>query len=418
MATTMPWGETVEILMEIGFLTTFFTLDDATLGQLDTGGYLDGTLLGVDVSPYLQEMQVSRGRTDQLQQINAGTASFTLVNNDRRFDPINESSPYWDVSVGRTGVQPRRSVKVYIDGIQVFDGRITDIDIQYDQQRSTVVIDAADDFVLLANQSTDAEITPIVELSGARVEKILDLPEIDFSATDRDIDSGTVSLGAYLIPVATNALTYLQDIAKSEQGYMFISHEGSFKFTNRADYVWATSAVAFSDTGADIRYTNLAVTFGQEFLYNKVLVQRQGGVEQVVDDASSQTTYGISSLDLTNMLLSDDSQALTLAQTLLDDYKEPLYRFNSLTVVMNQLTSVQRSAVLNLDLAEALTVTRNFDVGTPSSVTKGFGVQRIIHNINQTGHTTSIGLENQNLVYEFILDDAVFGVLDSSNALA
>ena len=49
MATTFPWGESVTVLMELGFPVNPFTLDSATLGVLDSNA-LDGTLLGDDVS--------------------------------------------------------------------------------------------------------------------------------------------------------------------------------------------------------------------------------------------------------------------------------------------------------------------------------------------------------------------------------
>jgi hypothetical protein len=93
--TAMAWGEDIQIFMELGFPVNPFTLDDAVLGVLDED-FLDGTLIGDDVSPYAQEVSISRGRSDQLQNFNAGTCSVRLLNRDRRFDPINESSPYWN----------------------------------------------------------------------------------------------------------------------------------------------------------------------------------------------------------------------------------------------------------------------------------------------------------------------------------
>ena len=95
MATTMAWGEEIQVIMELGFPVNPFTLNDVGLGVLDSNA-LDGTLLGDDVAEYVQEISISRGRSDQLQTFNAGTATITLLNNDRRFDPINEDSPYWN----------------------------------------------------------------------------------------------------------------------------------------------------------------------------------------------------------------------------------------------------------------------------------------------------------------------------------
>lgn len=417
MPTTMPYGETVEVLMEVGFLVNYFTLDDATLGQLDTGGYLDGTLVGDDVSPYLQEMTIVRGRTDQQSQMQTGTASFSLINNDRRFDPINQSSPYWDSAAGRTGVQPRRKVTVKLNGVSVFVGKITDIDVEYDQQRSFVTIDASDDFVLLANTNIESDFYPSVELSSVRLSTILDLPEVDYPAT-RSISTGTATLGAYQITSGTNVLTYIQKINEAEGGYVFIDGGGDLNFIERKDAIFGNSAVAFADDGTGIPYAKLGVSYGQEFLYNKVIIKNSGGVEQIADDVASQAEYGVSTLSKSDMLLSTDAQALVFANYLLDKYKEPVFRLDSLGIVMNDLSSGQKTSVLGLELSDALSIKKTYSSGTPATVTSGFGVQRITHKLTSISHSVLFGLEVRDIVYELILDNATYGVLDSTNALA
>ena len=52
------------------------------------------------------------------------------------------------------------------------------------------------------------------------------------------------------------------------------------------------------------------------------------------------------------------------------------------------------------------------------SVTKEYSIENIRHVITPSAHTVEFGLAVADLVYEFILDDATFGVLDSDNALA
>ena len=49
MATTMAWGEEIQVIMELGFPVNPFTLDDAGLGVLDSNA-LDGSLVGDDVA--------------------------------------------------------------------------------------------------------------------------------------------------------------------------------------------------------------------------------------------------------------------------------------------------------------------------------------------------------------------------------
>ena len=104
MAITTAWGEVITVSMEIGLISYEFTLDDATLGRLDGAGRLDGSLEGVDVSEFCVDVSISRGRNDQTNaNFNTGVASITLLNRDRRFDPNNTSSPYWDSTLNADG---------------------------------------------------------------------------------------------------------------------------------------------------------------------------------------------------------------------------------------------------------------------------------------------------------------------------
>lgn len=423
--TPMAWGEEITVLMELGFPVNIFTLDSAEDGVLDKDIF-GGTLVGDDVSQFCQEISISRGRSDQLQNFNAGTCTVRLLNRDRRFDPINEASPYWDVSTGKSGVTPRRKVTIFSDGVQLFTGRITDIDVSYEpnnpnatSENSYVTITAADDFVLLANTFTENAITPSQELSGTRVTSILDLPEVNYPAT-RDIDAGAATLGGgatFDIAANSNVLTYLQSVATSEQGYFFVAADGDLTFTDRIAASFTAPSAYFSDAGTDISYTSLSVMYGQEFLYNKVVCQVEGGTDQIANDLASQTEYGISTLNLSGLLLVDDAAALTLATDLLDRYKEPEYRFDRIQTIYNPLSSANQVVLTAVDIADVVRITRTYPTGTPATVTKDYSIENIRHVITPSSHTVEYGLAVADLVYAFILDDSLYGVMDSTNAL-
>ena len=419
MATTLVSGEQVTVLAEVGFITNFFVLDDAEAGVLDNTTYvLDGNLEGVDITEYCQLVSITRGRQDQFAQFNAGQCSLTLLNNDRRFDPINTASPYYDAAAGRSGVVPRRKVTVKSGSNFLFTGRITDIDVIYNYQLSEVVITAADDFVLLANTVVEADTTPSVELSGARVEFLLDLPEVDYPLATRDISAGLATLGAYQIDANTNALTYLQQIATSEQGACFIAANGDLTFTDRLDASFATIAAEFSDTGTDIPYTALQVIYGQEFLYNRIQATVEGGTVQIANDAASQAEFGITTYSLPDLLLESNSEALTLANYLVALYANPQYRFDDLGLLVSAMTTPNRNAINALELQDVVSVTRTYTTGSPLSVTELYAVERLTHLITAGEHRVTVGLFNTEVLYQLVLDDAIFGVLDSTNALA
>ena len=419
MATTLASGEQITVLAEVGFVTNFFVLDDAEAGVLNNTTYvLDGNLQGVDITEYCQQVSITRGRQDQFAQFNAGQCSLTLINNDRRFDPINTASPYYDVAAGRSGVVPRRKITVKSGSNFLFTGRITDIDVIYNYQLSEVVITAADDFVLLANTVVEADITPSVELSGARVDYLLDLPEIDYPLTTRNISAGLATLGAYQIDANTNALTYLQAIATSEQGACFIAANGDLTFTDRLDASFATIAAEFSDTGTDIPYTALQVIYGQEFLYNRIQATIQGGAVQIANDAASQAEFGITTYSLPDLLLQSNSEALTLANYLVALYANPQYRFDDLGLIVSAMSAPNRNAINALELQDVVSVTRSYTTGSPASVTEIYAVERLTHLITAGEHRVTVGLFNTEILYQLVLDDAVFGTMDSTNALA
>ena len=415
MATTLVFGEQIAVFAALGFIVREFTLDSSQLNGEDV---LDGTLEGIDISPYVRSLSISRGRSDQFSSFRAGTCTIVLNNNDRRFDPINDASPYYDPTTNRSGVTPRRRVQIVSGGnTALFTGRIADIDVQYDYDLSTVTITAVDDFTLLANAFTGADITPSVELSGARVSAILDLPEVAYPALIRSIDTGVATLGNYQIDENTNAANYLQRVAEAEQGLFFVQADGVLRFTDRATSVFASPVATFADDGTGIAYQGIDTQYGNEFLFNRVQAQTETGAVQAADDAASQTEFGVSTLALTDLLLASDANALTLAQKLLDNYKQPAYRFDDLRLVVSAMSSPNRNLVLGIDMGEVITVTRTFSTGSPASVSDDYAVERIVHQILPDRHIVTLGLFNADLVFPFTLNDPVFGVLDADNAV-
>jgi hypothetical protein len=414
MATTLVFGEQVSVIAALGFVGLEFTLDSSQLNGEDV---LDGTLQGIDISQYVQSLTISRGRSDQFESFRAGTCTIVLNNNDRRFDPINESSPYWNPAIGKSGVTPRRRVEIKSNGASLFTGRITDIDVQYNYNLSTCIITASDDFVLLANTFIGDPIVPAEELSGARITSILDLPEVAYPLATRSIDTGVATLGDYLINENTNAAAYLQRVAQAEQGLLFVKADGTLRFTDRVTSTFSSPVLTFSDNGLGIPYQTLDTIYGQEFLYNRVQITTETGAVQTADDAASQTEYGVSTLAISNLLLADDTAAQQLANELLDIYKQPVYRFDDMTVLASALPDDDRNDLMLLDMGDVITVTRTFPTGTPSSVSDDYAIERITHQITPDRHTVTIGMYVADLVYPFILDDVQFGVLDAANAV-
>ena len=76
----------------------------------DAGPY-DPTPTWTPVTQWVYSMTTDRGRSDDWGDF-YGAASVTLNNRDRRFDPFNTSSPYWDSTNNKTKLLPRRQIRI------------------------------------------------------------------------------------------------------------------------------------------------------------------------------------------------------------------------------------------------------------------------------------------------------------------
>jgi hypothetical protein len=385
----MPWGAEYTLLGEFNLPSNIFTLNDASLGVLDGNCYLDGRTED-DLTDRLQSVEISRGRHDQFQDFQAGTMRLTLSNNDRELDPVNTASRYFDPVSGTSGVTIRRKVTLKYQNTKIFTGRITDIDIAYDptsspNTRSTVTIDAADDFVLLANTTLD-EVLPTSQLSGARVNAILALPEVNYTGPT-SIDTGTVLCLDDPIAEQTRTIDALQAVAATERGYLYFKGDGTLVFTDRITGSPIPLKI-FADDGTGQEYESLSIVYGQENLFNRVVCTPIDSVTpSVADDAASQTTFGIATLSISGLLCSD-ANAQTLANYLLALYKDPSYRFDGMGVTFmgNNIGLVSQQEIVNLDLGDVVRVVKNFAIGTPTSVYQNVAIEHIDHAITPESH--------------------------------
>jgi hypothetical protein len=410
--TTMVWGESIQVLLGIGVPANPFTLGTSVLG----GTNLIGGDPTADVTSYIQSLNINRGRSDNFANFPAGSCSIVLNNTNRIFDPVNTASPYYNSETGTSGLTPKRDIQILSQGQSLFKGKIQDLDINYDLGgNSTVVITGVDAFADLAAATIQTAYTPSVEKSGIRMQNLLARPEVDLT-NPQNIDTGTQDLGAYPVTVGTNALSYANQIAESEFGYFFIEGSGTIRFTQKVVAVFASSiAATFSDSGSDLPYTSLGITYGSEQLNNKVIASIPSGTPQIADDTDSQATYGIFSLDLTDLLLATNAQALTLAQSIVDSYAQPLYRFDDISLMYNGLSGANQTILSQLELSDFITVTRNFGVGTPSSLTQTVRCEAIKHSITAGQHRLELRLSPALLVYPFLLGSST---LDTSYALS
>jgi hypothetical protein len=416
-----------DLEIDTGFLVDAFVLDSSFAGVLDSPDYfLDGTTEFASVLDGINQVNVRRGRRDQGDQFSAGTMTFTMLDTDGIFMPFDENSPYYDTPNAKPGLAPLRRVRLSrYDASNVkeylFVGRIVNFDYNFALGGlDTVTVYCADDFYLLAQTFLD-EFNVSEELSSARLTAILDRPEVDFPAATRDIATGTQTLGgsaAFTIPNGTNVLGYCALINEAEQGRLFMSRDGDLTFQPRIGTTLDPSVADFSELGADIPYNGLGITFEADQVTNRAVVQILGSNNpQVADDTGSQALYFIQTYSVTNSLLHNDAAALDLAIYLLDPLPEP--RFTSLNTAFALMTSAERDTVAVVDIGDTITIEKSFAPGTnPASLAQELSVEGIEHSINvNTGHIVTYYTSPTIIVYELILDDPSFGIINADNVL-
>jgi hypothetical protein len=158
--------EKVELGFDENGPGNFFILDDDGQGVLDNTSYvLGGGSFFYDVSAYVQEISVQRGKSRALDRYSSGQARVTFNNRNRYFDPTYLASPFYGQIV------PRRDVRIWSNNQIVYVGTTDDWDLNYAPNGDSVaVLSAYDGFAFLSQQTLTAATNP-VELSGARVNR-------------------------------------------------------------------------------------------------------------------------------------------------------------------------------------------------------------------------------------------------------
>ncbi len=404
----------IDIQVEIGFdlgdnTPVGFRLDDPVKGVLNNTEFILAGILFYDISDRVQNVTTRRGKSEALDRIDAGLSSVTLNNTDRLFDPLYEEGLFY------TQLVPRREVRIKANDEPVFFGYVEDFDLDYAPgNRATVRIDLADAFGALANARID-ELDPPSELAGARINRVLDLPEVNWPPPLREIDTGNTLMldtTADDLPV----LEYLQTVTDSEFGTLFISKDGDIVFKERNAATTAPDLI-FSDdpTPSDsikIPFSAVRAIYGSENLFTRINLANTDFIpeEVLIENEASSGLYGVRTYSASNLLVQEPDELEDLANLLLVTYQEPLYRFESVTVVLDKLDETQTQSVLDLEIGDIVQV-RFQPSGIPPAIELPARIIGISHSWEPTLRRVSFTLETLNLGI-FVLDSPLLGQLD------
>lgn len=294
---------------------------------------LTPSFTGGDVSAYVRDrLTIRRGRTDDFGEFRAGTATVTLKNADRRFDPDNSSSPH------ASKMLPMRDISIAAvwDSVTypLFYGYIVSWNVRYAGGNIAYAdlscVDGSEPLSRLQIGTPDTPVTLASATGDVRTEDVLD--EVGWPASNRTIDSGADFILQASTLDGVPALEYLQLVARSEDGQFFISKEGKAVLQGRLYRSVLSSIDTWGDAAdrSELPYRDLQTYYGADTIWNRAEITREGGAMQVDHDPASEVAYLTRTVSRTGLLLADDADALTIAEGIVDVYNDPRVRARSL----------------------------------------------------------------------------------------
>ena len=380
-------------------------------GLLGTNVLADSAAVIVDVSNQIDYITTNRGRQAEADQFQTGTLSLRIVDQSGSFNPQNPGGPYFGL------LSPMRKVQITATYASVtypiFSGFITSYSTTTPQNASDVVyttITAVDAFRLAQNAQISTVAGSGVQLSGARINALLDA--ISWPNSMRDIDAGLTTMQADP-GTARTALNAMQVVETSEYGALYVDASGSFIFLDRSITASSVSGTPtlFNDDGTNIAYNNAVWILNDVLVYNQANVTRSGGAVQTATDQASIDKYFLHSYNQQNLLMQTDAVALEYAQAYVASRAETSVRCDAITLDLytdNYNTGI--IAALSLDFFDPVTITTNQPgASTLTKTLQIFGVSMSISpNLWKVTFTTL-----EPIIDGFILDNALYGLLDT-----
>lgn len=378
----------------------------------------DAAPVYTDVSRFVRDIEVERGRQHELDKMEAGTARITLKNLDRRFEPEYSGSPYYP------NVLPMKPIRVRATLLSQTYTLFTGFVERWPQRRqgknyAERQITAVDGFELLSNAILSGATYP-QELSGARITRILNAAS--WSSTARQISTGNSQVQAYtfLSSDQVTALGHAQDIEETELGLFFNDGPGHAVFLDRRALLSAPynqSQCTFSDQSHDagaIPYVDIVPSYDKDLIVNDWVITRNGSsaTQEALDSSAILKFFRRS--QARSPLLTSDTEALAQAQFLLSRTKNPVLRHESVTIKPGDVAATWIQ-VLTREIGDRIT-TREHPPGGGTRIQIDSHIQHLKLTIAKDVKDSECAYQllPADLTSYLVLDDAVNGKLDSN----
>ncbi|HJT99696.1 MAG TPA: hypothetical protein VJ966_00655, partial [Actinomycetes bacterium] len=358
----------VIVLAALGSPTT--TDPQAGALVLNSGPPLEvGTIGGiawVDISRDVQRVTIRRGRPGELEAAQPGGLEVVLDGRSGDYDPANANGPWYGQLDDGFPVWVRAEWGSVHDLGYAYCDEIN-LDLGYDPTVTFACVDALE--VLGRARAGETGSSFDNDSSGARIARILDA--VGWPSTLRALDTGR----SQLLPTSFGdyALALIQKVLDTEFGTLFADGAGRVAFYDRYHQITSPRSTVvqanLTDTAGagELEMESLTVDYSRGLVFTQAAVTREeeGAVTQVADNDESQARHGIRTFPGSpGPLLRSDSEALTLAQWLVDRYNTRKLRITQ--VVVDATTQDLWDVVLPLTILDRISVTRDYGPNTIS----------------------------------------------------
>jgi hypothetical protein len=364
MSRTTFYGLTYTVEMALSAATGTYGAWNSGLWDTATWG---PDVIWVDVSQWVTSIQTRRAFDRLFEGWDSGTASFTLRDEDGRFNPLNLAGPY--VTAGVTQLRPWRPVRIRFGWAgttyEAFTGYIQNLPEDYISAYpggggALVTVNCVDEFASLARFGGVALADPVggSESSGQRIHRVLNNAG---HAGLRDIDVGRMTMQP--TDLRSNTLVELKVTADSEGGAIYVGRDGSIVFRDIYSLIERTASntiqATFGDGAGELPYSDAPPVYTGDTLVNIAAFARNGSENTVVSaDATSRALYGDSQDPRGDLMCETDTQVQTLADLWVQRFKDPEYRFATVVVKPRNRPTVLFPQALGREIRDLIRVRR------------------------------------------------------------
>jgi len=218
---------------------------------------------------------------------------------------------------------------------------------------------------------------PAVSSNG----RILDiLSELGWPSSLTSLATGKVIVIEYVPPAGgTSGLEHLQDVVEAEGGLFFIARDGIATLQDRDYRRSLSSSTVFSDDGTHSHYVLPDPIDDDDLIFNEAHVLGDGISEQIIRDATSQSTQGARVVSRTESLIYSDNDAFDQAWMIVQRFKDSQLRCQTLLIYPDADPTDLYPKVLAYDLSTRITLELN-STQNPALINKGYHIEGIEEN--------------------------------------